>query len=1623
MMTLAQLKQTIDTNTKGGVVSIDQKMIGDNAVASFILTLTNKSLTLSSAKTVITDNGISKTLNVNGTLSDTWTLTSFANTALKQVTLILSFNQTTDNDPIISNLTCSATIELKAGISFLIKGSLSVSNAIAFNLADVNTPIFPLLTLIGFTGSVGLQNCIPPIDAFANGSISNLNMLCGFAKTSPSALSLTIKLNSTWAISSSITVSGIVLNTSVNYTPLPNGKIQKSFSGYVSGITHIGTNDFAIKIGLQESTQWNLEVIPKDGNILPGMADVCALTGVSILWDTVQSGLNTLKLSAISVDGVKVCFDYSTKKISLFQLKSHITIAGVQFNIQTQLPNFQFSGALADNNKISLKAIIQNYFGAADSFPEADITAMSVFTNPGNKSYALSLTITDNWAYPLVNGKSLALKEVSTNIEYTSAGTAGGLTTTFDIAGTSVILSAAYQAGADAGWQFEGNSFNDTPIPIGTVFIDLGNYFGITLPQAINKVTINNISLKFNTGKKDFSFNFIGQIPLFGNTADITFNSAITNVDNSYTKKIDGTLTVNKNDFSFTLSSDDAATTIALSYKGNITLADIATGFTFGQVAIPKTLERFVFNTLSATVDTAANQKTFDGSGTILINDSTTVVLALSIKQKSANISFSGTFVLTIDGLKPATCAVAFVKKDAGYDLNLSLNFTVAGIQVVLNANVTSAEADEVKTTNKSFNGGTKGLNLKVSDLLADLMQNIFPDYNTVIPADFLPNFTINDIFISYDGKTGEVTLLASTTAVGKAVKFFFNYVPKLKSDPASKSSYAFGIETDIASLGGLPLVGEQLKEVKFTNAGFVYTSAESKFAIPALSTASTPVLIFEEAKTYQSGFNLIGELVMGYNLDPLSILLPLVSSNTGGVKATVLAATKPTPTFQAGVKWININKSIGPVKLKKVGFAYSTTDQKLALLLNAELAMSGITFSVEGLGLAFLPASLFKGTNIEPEFRLSGLGLAISKGPLNISGMFVKVDPGKDEDLAFYGAAEISTAKFGISGIGAYSQGKKGVSFFIYAMYNGPIGGPSFFFVTGIAAGFGYNRSVRLPEVQQVQNFPLVSMALSGDDSKTILDVLSDLIDGDWIPTSYGDYWLAVGIKFTTFKIVDSFVLLVVEFGTKLQFAIMGLSLLKWPNTGSAIVYVELAVLARFGTDSDVISVQAVLTTNSYVFDRNCKLTGGFAFFTWISGPHEGDFVITLGGYHPRYPVPDYYPKVDRLGLNWKIGSIVTMTGEMYFALTPNAIMAGGLWQVVCDLSFLKASVTVYADVLISWAPFYYQIDGGITVRIEADIKILFINVHFKLSMGAEIHIWGPPFAGEIYVDWTIFSFTIPFGSNDKNPPEALKWDEFATKFIPQKDNADHPLDTRIAAGIIDTIQDDQGKPIGTIIDPYNFSVSVDSFFPVKELYKDAANTQPLTSNTWMDIAGQNTPAYLADQNDQFGIKPMDVAQVSTQLNTGLFRKNTAGQDEPVTDNIAFVASAKGMVGALWGNQASAGAVIKNVPAGLQLHTTEPVDQTIISVNLSDYNVKTLGLPINFLQNTDAYGQLQPEAIDQLIRTNINNPVQKSIIDNLVALGFDIPTAPTIVYDDLKIETPLYVAAVGQNITEIIKS
>jgi hypothetical protein len=500
-------------------------------------------------------------------------------------------------------------------------------------------------------------------------------------------------------------------------------------------------------------------------------------------------------------------------------------------------------------------------------------------------------------------------------------------------------------------------------------------------------------------------------------------------------------------------------------------------------------------------------------------------------------------------------------------------------------------------------------------------------------------------------------------------------------------------------------------------------------------------------------------------------------AAGEGGEEETTEPTTEPTKEEKAKelgagdtpTKWKKVDKKLlGFLTLHRVGFSkkkgvmilHFDMDATMSIvqvgLINLQLKLDKSAFaSLKELGVA--KKSLTLAQRADDKLRivfvdflgkllsLDGLGIAIETDSLTIAGILYidriiinkKVD-GKivpTEYKQYVGGLVIKTKAFSAAGIAAYGKIDGYKSFFFYVFVGVPIGGPPFFFVNGLALGFGYNRQVKIPNIDEVADFPFVRLAMGNPDPDiSIMSTLTKMVPiiVDTFPPQEGSLFFAVGVKFSSFKLLDGFVLLMVSIGKKVRIDVLGLLMLVMPKS-KPVAVVELAIKVTVIPEDGIISVEARITNNSYIFSENAKLQGGFAFCVWakdidIDGYaiSAGEFVLSIGGYHPRFNKPDYYPTVPRFGLNWRISDSLSVKALCYFALTPVAVMAGLELSAVFVSKKLDAWFKLWADFLIQWSPFYYDVSLGIEVGVEYRTWVKTIRV----DLSASISVWGQSLA-----------------------------------------------------------------------------------------------------------------------------------------------------------------------------------------------------------------------------------------------------------------------------------------------------
>lgn len=481
----------------------------------------------------------------------------------------------------------------------------------------------------------------------------------------------------------------------------------------------------------------------------------------------------------------------------------------------------------------------------------------------------------------------------------------------------------------------------------------------------------------------------------------------------------------------------------------------------------------------------------------------------------------------------------------------------------------------------------------------------------------------------------------------------------------------------------------------------------------------------------------------------------------------------------QSGALWITIQKQFGPIYIEQIGVQTLEGGKKVGLLLDGGVKVAALAVQVDDLTIIIPITKL--GDASQWGLDLKGMAIAMEAGTVKIAGGLLK-NPGPP--VSYDGALMVDVAGRGFTAIGSYAKPTDELgeytSFFVFVSLPIPLGGPPYFFVLGLGGGVGINRALIVPtDLNQIPGFPLVAAIDNSGFANDPMGALRQM--GTNIPPRRGGFWLAAGLKFSTFVVVNSTAVIYVALDHGFEVGLLGLSRMALPTEDFAIAQIELALKARFSTAEGLLSVQAQLTDRSYLFHPSCQLTGGFAFFLWFN---TGKFVLTLGGYHKAFSKPAEFPVVPRLGFRWSVSDCVVIKGESYFALTTTCVMAGGRLEAAYRGGPVKAWFKVYLDVLVSWDPFYYVFETGIEIGASVDTWLGEIGV----SLGAALHIEGPPMFGWVEVEIVVVTIRVEFGDPSHDIDYIDDFSVFRDKYLTTGDGRDNPVDVHLRAGLLPT-------------------------------------------------------------------------------------------------------------------------------------------------------------------------------------------------------------------------------------------
>lgn len=834
-------------------------------------------------------------------------------------------------------------------------------------------------------------------------------------------------------------------------------------------------------------------------------------------------------------------------------------------------------------------------------------------------------------------------------------------------------------------------------------------------------------------------------------------------------------------------------------------LAELGKSF---DIDVPDPIKSLELRNIQVSFQTGTNEFKFHCTGEFQV-ESTPVILTVTIETKK--------------------------KAPSGYDAKFGGQIQIGNLQFDLVFDHKNLKSDVFIATYSHKTGDPDSISLH------DLIAGLSPDLAKAIPAGI--NIQLKD------------------------VKFVFY---RKQSQP---KQFAFGLDLSLSiDLSNLPVVGTKLPKdltLAIDNLQCVYSSQLfPKAEIGDVNSLLPSTVTKFPADGMSQGINLSADLRLGslsrhiaIGVPPAQPRMPTGVARTRalhpGEEITVNAiAPRAEGASSSSMTWLDIQKQFGIFQFDRIGAGYE--DNVLSFALDAGVTLGPLTFTMSGLSVGS-PLNKFS-----PVFNLSGLGLEFKRPPLEIGGAFLKTkeESGGKQITSYYGQVIVKAGTFAFKAIGGWAPDADPASFFIYLSLDAPIGGPPFFFVTGIAGGMGINRTLKLPTIDELPKYLLLPQNApqpAATPAATVATVLPQL--QSIFVNKPGQYWVAAGIKFTSFEMIEAFVLLTVAFGVDLEIALLGSCSMSFPSREAyPVAYIQIDLVASFRPATGLLAIDGKLSPASFLYGGFCKLSGGFAFYAWFSGDNKGNFVVSIGGYHPAFKKPDIYPAVPRLAMDFALGPF-RVTGQAYFALTPSMMMAGIRMSAVWSSGPIKAWLDAGLDFLISWAPFHYEASAFINIGCSVDLGLFTLSV----SVGAGLYIWGPPFGGRAEVDLDVVSFTISFGAEPIAPPP-VGWNTFKDKFLPQNSKASPQMQRALRPGLAlasltetDTEENTLKGSVSTglmqtdvegfnwILDPNHFSILTNSTIPANNgewaLSASSVFAVPNTKSSYNQPRGEGQP------------------------------------------------------------------------------------------------------------------------------------------------------------------------------------
>lgn len=449
----------------------------------------------------------------------------------------------------------------------------------------------------------------------------------------------------------------------------------------------------------------------------------------------------------------------------------------------------------------------------------------------------------------------------------------------------------------------------------------------------------------------------------------------------------------------------------------------------------------------------------------------------------------------------------------------------------------------------------------------------------------------------------------------------------------------------------------------------------------------------------------------------------------------------------------------LGILSVNSVDLAIRTQGNELVGMVasTATVKLGPLTAVVEKMGLEARLSFPEQGGNLglaqlSLDFKPpSGAALSVKAAAVE-GGGYLFFDPARHQ---YAGILELELGgKIALKAVGLITtrlpDGSPGFSLFVLITAEGfePIPLGMGFTLNGVGGLLGLNRTVMTEVLRQgLKRNTLDSVLFPADPVANAPTVISNL-SAVFPPAANRFLFGPMAILgWGTPTLLTLKLAVILEIPDPVRLIILGRLSVTLPDPEHPIVRIQLDAIGELNFQKGTVSLDGALFDSRLL---DFVLTGSMALrASWGEQPF---FLLSIGGFNPRFPVPAGIPRLERLALSLSSSPDLRLRLEGYLALTANTAQFGARLELFAKSGALSLEGYLGYDTFIQFNPFGFIADVAAGVALRYNDKLV-AGIYLALTIAGPTpwHIKG---TAKIQVLFLSYSVDIDYRFGPAVPP-----------------------------------------------------------------------------------------------------------------------------------------------------------------------------------------------------------------------------------------------------------------------------